>query len=288
MTNIKLHSPFRNSPLVALTLPLVLALASLFLAPSTRAQEKAPFDPNNAIDSGLGMPSPYDKFLALDQVVPGDGVPWQRHLAEIGVDIDPDAFLDADIHIPLVLGVRIADGVMAVKARDAEALNSCATDIEELARKMGVADSDLDRARRARTMANNGEWLRVFMELGFLQQDIMQKIDAPENRVRGDLLIIAGWMQGLVYTSTVIAEHYSPETSNFLREPVLAKALLDRARSLPQPAAGHPLVNAAAETLETVIGFVDIPIDGSIAKADVETLRDAAASFVNRVRTPSP
>ncbi len=287
MANIKFHSPLRNFRLLALTLTLVLALASLLLAPSAHAQEKAPFDPNNAIDSGLGMPSPYDKFLALDQVVPGDGVPWQRHLAEIGVDIDPDAFLDADIHIPLVLGVRIADGVMAVKARDAEALNSCATDIEELARKMGVADSDLERARRARTMANNGEWLRVFMELGFLQQDIMQKIDAPENRVRGDLLIISGWMQGLVYTSTVIVEHYSPETSNFLREPVLAKALLQRAQSLPQPAAGHPLVAAAAETLKTVIGFVDIPIDGSIAKADVETLRDAATSFVNRVRTPS-
>jgi len=263
-------------------------LAAALAVPAALAQEKAGFNPNNAVDSGLGMPSPYDKFLALDQVVPGDGVPWSRHLAQIGIDVDPDNYRDNDIHVPLVLGVRIADGVMAVKARDAEALNVCATDIEELARKMGVADADLGRARRARTLANNGEWLRVFMELGFLQQDIMQKIDAPENRVRGDLLIISGWMQGLVYTSTVIEENHTPEISNYLREPVLARALLERSRALPQPAAGSPIVASASDTLEKVLAIVNIPVDGTISREDVTTLRDTAAAFVNRVRAPAP
>ena len=88
-------------------------------------------------------------------------------------------------------------------------------------------DADLGRARSVRAAANKGEWLKVFMELGFLQQDIMKKIDSPEQSNHGTLLIVTGWMQGARYTSTVIDENYSPETSNLLREPLLAKALKD-------------------------------------------------------------
>jgi hypothetical protein len=86
--------------------------------------EKAPFDPTKAKDAGVGMPTPYDKFIALDQVLTKTKVDWPQVFRKVAVDIDPDKFTDKDVAVPMILGVRIADGVMAIKAKDAELLKS--------------------------------------------------------------------------------------------------------------------------------------------------------------------
>lgn len=263
---------------------LIFAAVSLCLvsgaAFSAESQEKAPYDPSKAKDAGVGMPTPYDKFLALDQVLTKTKVKWDDTFRKVAVDVDPDAFTDKDVAVPMILGVRIADGVMAIKANNAELLNKCASDIEKLAKKMGVADADLGRARSVRAAANKGEWLKVFMELGFLQQDIMKKIDQPEHVTHGTLLIVTGWMQGARYTTTVIDENYSPETSNLLREPLLAKALKEKIESLPPNLQSSPLVAKLREVLPKIQTILTIPLDGSISKENVGELNKLATEVV--------
>src|SRR5207249_4674339 len=234
--------------------------------------EKAPFDPTKAKDAGVGMPTPYDKFIALDQVLTKTKVDWPQVFRKVAVDIDPDKFTDKDVAVPMILGVRIADGVMAIKAKDAELLNKCASDIEKLAKKLGLSDADLGRARAVRAAGNKGEWLKVFMELGFFQQDIMKKIDQKENATHGTLLIACGWMQGARYTTTVVSENYSPETSNLLREPLLAKALKEKIESLPPELQSSPLVRKLREVLPKLETILTIPLDGSISKENVNEL----------------
>lgn len=260
-----------------LTLALCALSATAF---SESKDEKAPYDPKKAKDAGVGMPTPYDKFLALDQVLTKTKVKWDDTFRKVAVDVDPDSFTDKDVAIPMILGVRIADGVMAIKANNAELLNKCAADIEKLAKKMGVADADLGRARSVRAAANKGEWLKVFMELGFLQQDIMKKIDQPEHATHGTLLIVSGWMQGARYTSTVIDENYSPETSNLLREPLLAKALKEKVESLPPDLQSSPLVAKLRDVLPKIETILTIPLDGTISKENVEELNKLATEVV--------
>jgi len=243
------------------------------------SEEKAPFDPSKAKDAGVGMPTPYDKFIALDQVLTKTKVNWPQTFRKVAIDIDPDAFTDKDV-VAMILGVRIADGVMAIKAKDAELLNKCASDIEKLAKKLGVSDADLGRARAVRAAANKGEWLKVFMELGFFQQDIMKKIDEPEHATHGTLLIVTGWMQGARYTTTVVDENYSPETSNLLREPLLAKALNEKVGSLPADLQSKPLVAKLRDVLPQIEKILNVPRDGAISKEDVEQLNKLATEAV--------
>jgi len=228
----------------------------------------------------VGMPTPYDKFIALDQVLTKTKVNWPQVFRKVAVDIDPDKFTDKDVAVPMILGVRIADGVMAIKAKDAELLNKCASDIEKLAKKLGVSDADLGRARAVRAAANKGEWLKVFMELGFFQQDIMKKIDEPEHATHGTLLIVTGWMQGARYTTTVIDENYSAETSNLLREPLLAKALNEKIGSLPANLQSSPLVAKLRDVLPQIEKILNVPRDGAISKEDVEQLNKLATDVV--------
>lgn len=242
--------------------------------------EKAPFDLSKAKDAGVGMPTPYDKFIALDQVLNKTKVNWGQTFRKVAVDVDPDSYTDKDVAIPMILGIRIADGVMAIKASDAELLNKCASDIEKLAKKMGVADDDLTRARAVRAAANKGEWMKVFMELGFFQQDIMKKIDQPEHANHGTLLIVAGWMQGARYTTTVISENYSAETSQLLREPLLAKALKEKVGSLPANMQGNALVGKLKEILPQLEAILTVPVNGSISKENVDQLNKLSTEVV--------
>ena len=248
--------------------------------------EKAPFDPKKAEDAGVGMPTPYDKFLALDQALTNAKVNWGQVFRKVAVDIDPDAFTDKDVVIPMVLGIRIADGVMAIKALDAEMLNKCAADIEKLAKKLNIADSELGRARAVRAAANKGEWLKVFMELGFFQQDIMKKIEDKEHSNRGTLLIVSGWMQGARYTTTVIGENYSPAISNILREPLLARALKEKVEKLSGNVKDAPSVARLRDVLPKVESILTIPLDGTISKENVAEINRLATEVVKAALAP--
>jgi hypothetical protein len=261
-----------------------LALAA---EPEETPAEKAPFDPKKAEDAGVGIPTPYDKFIALDQALTASKVNWGQVYRKVAVDIDADAFTDKEVAIPMVLGIRIADGVMAIKALDAEMLNKCAADIEKLAKKLDISESELGRARAVRAAANKGEWLKVFMELGFFQQDIMKKIETKEHSNRGTLLIVCGWIQGARYTTTVVGDNYSPAVSNILREPLLARALKDKMESLSGPAKEAPAVAKLRETLPKIEKILTIPLDGTISKENVAELNRLATEIVQGAVAPS-
>lgn len=264
------------------------AIPLLILNTPLRAaeDEKAAFDKSKAADGGLGMPTPYDKFIALDQTLSKTKVDWAKLARSLGKSIDTDEFKDAEVGVPLALGIRIADGIMTVKAKDAELLNKCAADIEKLAKKLGISDSEMSRARAVRTAANKGDWLKVFMELGFFQQDILTKLEAQKNPTRTTLIIAAGWMQGARYTARAIDENYSSEASNILREPVLAKNLTRTISTLPSEVKSSPKVTQLSGGLEKIAKIIDIPIDGEISQDNVKKISSLTTTFVESACNP--
>jgi hypothetical protein len=246
------------------------------------AQEKAGFDPSKAEIAPLGLPSPYDKFLGLDQVLNLKFEDWKAVYNDISHHIDVSK-LKEETDVALALGVKIADGVMSIKARDVNGLNDCSKQIEDLAKKLGVKDEEMGRAKMVRAHANKGEWLHVFMELGFLQTDIMKSLRMQNNSKRRPLIITAGWIQGLHYTSHVILKHYSAETSNFLREPVLVKAMQGELAGLPDAVKSSPKVTAVIGLMPDVYTAVNIALNGSIPKEGVQKLQDTAAAIVEKI-----
>lgn len=247
-----------------------------------RAQDKAGFDPSKAEIAPIGLPSPYDKFLGLDQVLNLTYEDWKGVYNEIARSVDVAKFSD-ESDVALALGVKIADGVMSIKARDVQGLNDCSKEIEDLAKKLGVKDDEMSRAKIVRAHANKGEWLQVFMELGFLQTDIMKSLRAQGNAQRRSLIITAGWMQGLHYTSYVVGKHYSAPVSNYLREPLLVGAMQKDLESLPATIKESPKVATLIAAMPALYGIVNIPIEGSITKEGVDKLLETSKGLVEKI-----
>jgi hypothetical protein len=261
----------------------ITALASLGAQTFAEEAKNPPIDPSKAVDMGIAMPTPLDKFLALTILVKTRKIDWGGVFNAVAVDINPDDFTDTEVLIPQILGVRIADGVMAVQAKDAEMLGKTASDIEKLAKKLNVSDNELERARRVRTLANEGKWLDVYRELAFLQQDILQKLDENPTDQRSALLMIAGWIQGSRYSSQLITAHYSDESSNILREPLLVKALISKSSTLPAAIQKLPSVAMISDTLPTLLEIVSVKIDEPIPKDQVAKVDQLATKCIEQI-----
>jgi len=240
------------------------------------------FNDSKTVDYGPIPPNPYDKFIALDSALGATTIKWKEVMNRTEVNIDPDTIKDTKVAIPALLGFRICDGIMAIKARDAEKLNSCANHIEKMGKKLGVKDNDLRRAKMVRSFANRGEWGRVFLELGYLQQDIERVLQRESGQggkasVR-KILYAAGWLQGARYTSNLVKDNYNAKTGGILREPLLVKELKADLDSVDLPKEG--ILNLISESMAELQKLVDVELHQPLPQANVEKMAELTSRTV--------
>ena len=236
---------------------------------------KAPFNPSQAQSSRLPLPSPYDKMLAIEVAAKGKKIEWAKVYDAVAIDVDANSSPDKT-SAALALGIKIADGLVAVKSQDVEKLNSCATQIESLAKKLGASDEELRRARLARENANKGKWLDVFLELGFLQADIMKTLNRKENANERKLIVASGWMQGARHVTYYLIEDYDAGVSNVLREPLLVGELSKEVKELPAETLAHARVKALPSAFEQALPLVSIGKEDSVSRDNVAKLKSIA------------
>lgn len=286
MTGIKDLGIF-TQPMKTLSLPSsagIALLTTMVFATSASGQEGKINFKDAKVVSGENMirPNPYDKFIALDSALPTGTVKWKEVMNRTEVNVDPDTLKDTKVAIPALLGFRICDGIMAIKARDAEKLNSCADHIEKLGKKLGVTDDDLRRAKMVRSFATRGEWGRVFLELGYLQQDI-ERVLQRESGVGGKapvrkILYAAGWLQGARYTSGLVQQNYNLKTAGILREPLLVKELKSDLDGAGLPNEG--IIQLISEAMTELQKLVTVELRAPLSKESVEAMAALTAKTV--------
>ncbi len=225
-------------------------------------------------------PSPFDAFMALDLLSKENPVDWASILAESDIAASPDAARDA-VAASLMLGVKISDGLIAIKARDVEALNDISTVIEDLAIKLGVDPAILERAEKVREMATAGDWLAVFLELGFLQENIIEALNKEERKDQRALILAAGWVRGADHAARAISSRYSPQASNILREPVLIAELLKDLGAISESARNDGTVRKFLEALPELRDLCDIPQTGQLTAEQVARIGQVASALSN-------
>ena len=265
-------------------LPLLAALAASTPAFAQEEDAKPEFDKSKAELAALPLPNPSDKLIAIEQTVGADNIDWSTLADGVSVDVDANDFPD-QTDAALALGVKIADGIVAIRAQDVEKLNRSADQLEALGKNLGATDEDLKRARQVRDLANRGEWLSVYLELGFLQADIMKKLNTPENRNDRTLVIASGWLQGARYATSLIIANYTPDLSNILREPVLAAELSKQLAALPASMQNSDKVRQLREAVDQAAKIVDVSLTAPIEKDKVEQLKSLSDAAVQAITT---
>lgn len=224
-------------------------------------------------------PTVIEKFMALQKRMKGQNLDWVKVFNTNQIDFDPDTLTDTSVHLPVALGIRMTDGVIAIIAKDAESLNSAAEDIEKLAKKLGVSDKDLARAKHIRAYANRGAWNRVYMELGWLQRDVMVTLDREGSKDRRSLLLSAGWLQAAYITTSLVVENYNEDRSTLVREPILLRQLTKELEGVEESRKSNPIYRSLFACMKEATTLVDVPVGAAIPKESLEKIRQSIAAF---------
>jgi hypothetical protein len=228
------------------------------------------------------IPSPFDAFLALEMISSkGKPVDWKDVLNSGVAAIDP-ADYNGTVPVSLMLGVKISDGLIAIKSKDPAALNEVATAIESLAKKINVGGDQLKRAESVRKLASDDDWLGVFLELGYLQEDIIQSLEDSSRKEQRALILAAGWTQGARFAAYAIDKNYTPEASNILREPDLISRLIADLQAT-EAAKSSDVVKKMLEEMPTIQQTVNIGRDGTIPQEKVAEIQKKCAALVAQI-----
>lgn len=246
-------------------------------------------------ESEVGPMNVYSRIQALDAVLGSAGIDWNAVYREMVMDVDSSAYNDVDGSVPFLIGVRIADGIFAMRNQDTKALSAAADDIKDFAKKLKVSDADLAEAEEARNLANNGKWMHVIAQLGFIQMKVIEQLRKAQPDQRR-LVILGGWIQaaritGRGITSAKITDKMKADPKFFdpsytLRDPLLTDALIDMVNKLGTKAQATPQVKAMKIHLPKVKTIVDLPIDpkdpgAKISKEKIEELISMASEVLN-------
>lgn len=273
----------------------------VFAAPDETVTTAPKVDPSAATPDGatiaddaefrIAFPSPYARLLGIEvalkkQNVSVDWAAVYQRLAK--KNLKPAAIGDDRATLAFAIGVRLADGIIALMAKDEEKLLQCAKDVSACAQKLGVTRKEISGEGPLLRSVEEGNWGQVFFELGMMQQEIVNRLENnnPSQKDRSITALVASgaWLQGVRYAVDVISDNMKTEDlSNMLRAAPLAAQLKSELEKAPADVAALPTTKTSIQVLEQVKAFIDIKRGETIPRDKLLQIQQLAAGAVTEV-----
>jgi hypothetical protein len=249
-------------------------------------------------DNVLPQISVIDKLLSVESALAGSlnrssEEQWAQSYQDLYQKFMRDGALSAvpgkgddEVANALVLGIKASDAVLALKARNVEAMNLAAEQIDALARKLGATEAELGMANTVKKYARERRWLDAFMALGFLQRNILNYLRVHQERVdQAKMVIVGGWLQGGRCVTHVILENYGDLVSNVLREPRLVQMLSDALGEMKPEYKIDERMKKIMSLLPEIKKRVSVGFHEPVKKEDVEWLHKTFDELVIEITT---
>ncbi|MGE4292985.1 MAG: hypothetical protein AB7E32_12350 [Desulfovibrio sp.] len=252
--------------LAVLLAQLVLAVGPAF-SQSLSEAEKKEFSMN------VALPSPAEMFLAIDRL--GD-TNW-NDAAVFNERYDyQDNYMRA-----LNLGVRSADGLVAILAEDKTKLGRVIVIVITLAEELQVQETILDRSKTFEDLANQGRWNELRDELDALRYLIEMEMDQLGDQDVATLVRVGGWLEGLRVTSQLLAKGLYPEhSSSILYQPNLADYFETQLNGMEPEAKQTPAAQAILKALPELRRLVNVGYRKPVPMENIKRLNQIASELV--------
>ena len=205
-------------PWLSSVLLLPLALAAALPLASLRAQDAPPpkkIDVSRFTSSvdEVVIPVPSEIFNALDKL---GGLPnWGSVLPTE----ESKVRYKVPAQVALLLGNVIADGFVAVEAKDSGRVEKIGRRVIELSNALGVGKSVISHCNAISDAAKKDQWDSVRTELDRTQNSVREAMKALHSKDEAELVSIAGWLRGTDALTFLISKEYKPDRADLLHQP---------------------------------------------------------------------
>src|SRR5213595_72763 len=144
--------------------------------------------------------------------------------------------------IALNLGGLIADGFIAVEAKDSQQVKNIGSDIIKLAKALGVSENLLSRGNSINEFAENDEWDTLQEELEATQNEVKSSMQSHQDQDLVILVSLGGWIRGTEVVSAAVLQNYDAQSAKVLRQPALVNFIHAKIRDVSTETRDDPLV----------------------------------------------
>jgi hypothetical protein len=257
----------------------ILALvAAISTAAAEEGQRLSSDQMAKAVQSdSITVPTPGELFAALGKA---GKVNWAaQYRAPIPVTYANRA------QIALNLGGLIADGFIAVEAKDGQHVKNIGSDIMKLGKALGVSDQLLSRGNSINDFAENNEWDTLQEELEATQNEVKSSMHSHADQDLVILVTLGGWIRGTQVVTGAIMKNYNEPGAKVLREPALVHFMQSKLNAISPELRQESLVKDVSEQLTGIEKLVSFPEGKAPSAEDVRKLNEAVSKLMTRIES---
>ena len=232
--------------MIGLTRFCAIGLAGIIFAASGAETGRLPADQlaKAVRTDSISIPTPGELFAAIEK--PGK-TDWSgQYRGPMPITYRNRA------QIALNLGGLIADGFIAIEAKDSQQVKNIGSDIIKLAKALGVSENLLKRGNSINEFAENNEWDTLQEELEATQNEVKSSMQSHNDQDLVILVSLGGWIRGTQVVSGAVARNYDERSAKVLRQPALVKFMQSKINEISPELRSEPLVKDVSEELSGI------------------------------------
>ena len=221
------------------------------------------------------VPNPSEVFAALDKM---GSMNWRN------VQMPVSKASGANQRdIAMVLGVVIANGFVAVEAKDGSGVEEIGRKVIKLAESLGVGEQVKQHSNAIISAAKDDNWSGVRSELDKAKSSVQAGMDKLKSKDESELVSIAGWLRGTQAITALIMADYKPERSELLHQPDLLTTFESQFAAMGKVAREDKKVIELREGLKKVKALIPAGADDPISQKAVEQINAITTDLVKSI-----
>ena len=227
-------------------------------------------------NDSISIPTPGELFAALEKPGKPNWVGQMRGPVATTYKNRPQ--------IALNLGSLIADGFIAVEAKDSQQVKNIGSDIIKLAKALGVSENLLSRGNSINEFAENDEWDVLQEELEATQNEVKSSMQTHSDQDLVILVSVGGWIRGTQVVSSAIMQNYDERSAKVLRQPALVSFIHSKINEISPGLRAEPLVKDVNEQLIGIEKLVSFPASKAPSVDEVRKVNEAVGKVMEAIQ----
>src|SRR6184192_3861901 len=190
--------------------------------------------------------------------------------------------------IALNLGGLIADGFIAVEAKDSQQVKNIGSDIIKLSKALGVSENLLSRGNSINEFAENDEWDTLQEELEATQNEVKSSMQSHSDQDLVILVSLGGWIRGTQVVSAAVLQNYDEQSAKVLRQPALVNFIHSKMNDVSPETHDDPLVKEVSDQLSGIEKLVSFPPGKAPSVDEVRKVNEAVGKVMDEIENKAP
>jgi hypothetical protein len=230
---------------------LIQAAFAMTVFAQTPSEQNSPLSSQAKQVHGLAVPVPKEIFHTLDQFRDANWSALKRPEVARWKSHGDQA------QIATLLGVEIAEGFIAMEAKDSTEVKNLGNSVLSLARGLGIRERALRRSGSIMELADKNEWSEARKEWDGVLSDLETGMIEIKSEQLAQLVSLGGWLRGTEALSGLVLQNYSPERSNLIRQPALIDYLEKQLSAMSSDIRARPIVVKLRDGIQTIRSLVE-------------------------------